>query len=450
MQLNSQTRRKLRQQNLIHIILLLTLLLTSAWLTQQYRWQLDLSAYQRNSLNEASIKILKQLEDDIEIIVFINNNSRLRKAIQILISRYQQHKNNIHLQFTNPDTDPEQARALGISSNGELLINYQGRQERLQQINEQTLSNALLRLARSNDHWLVFSSGHGERSPHNEQDYNYSEFTQRLNNKGLRIQTLSLDNQTTIPDNTTVFIIASPQNDFSATETKAIHNFLNKGGNILWLLDPGSLHGLESVAEHLDITVLPGHIIDANTQKFGIEQVDFVVANSYPSGSLTDNFSQFTVFPQVAAIKYGHNKQFQASPFLKSLDSSWTETGPFKGHIKYNANSEEQLGPFNYGIALTKAAATAQQQQRIIVIGDSDFLSNTFIGNGGNLELGLNIINWLTHDDQLIQIRPIEAADRQLALHDWQIISIAMLFIFALPLSLCIAATTIWLKRRRK
>lgn len=84
------------------------------------------------------------------------------------------------------------------------------------------------------------------------------------------------------------------------------------------------------------------------------------------------------------------------------------------------------------------------------VIGDGDFLSNTYLGNGGNLNLGINIINWLSRDDNLIAISATTAPDTQLNLSRNAALLIGFGFLFALPLALFAAGWMIWLKRRRR
>ena len=184
----------------------------------RYSGQIDLSAQQRNSLHERSQDILAQLDGPVTIQVFIEQQPDTRQAIARLLQRYQQHKADLHWRFIDPNADPATTRELGIASNGELLIEYRQRQERLQQLSEQTLSNALQRLAREQQHWVVFLSGHGERDPYGRANHDYQQLTQRLNQQGFRVQTQALLSQARIPDNTGLLVIAGPRSDYLAAE----------------------------------------------------------------------------------------------------------------------------------------------------------------------------------------------------------------------------------------
>lgn len=98
----------------------------------------------------------------------------------------------------------------------------------------------------------------------------------------------------------------------------------------------------------------------------------------------------------------------------------------------------------------TGSADADKKEQRIVVMGDGDFLSNTFLGNGGNLDLGLNLVNWLNHDDTLIAVGARTAPDTTLNLSRTATAVIGLGFLFFLPLLLLGFGLTIWLKRRKR
>jgi ABC-type uncharacterized transport system involved in gliding motility auxiliary subunit len=88
--------------------------------------------------------------------------------------------------------------------------------------------------------------------------------------------------------------------------------------------------------------------------------------------------------------------------------------------------------------------------QRVVVIGDGDFLSNTYLGNAGNLGLGLNIVQWLSHDDASLDISIKSAPDTSLVLGKVAQAVIGLGFLFGLPVLLLVTGILIWLLRRRR
>ena len=452
MNINPKSRLQLRLQNISFVILLVLLTGLLAYLSQQHSAEFDWTRGQRNTLAQASIELLDTLDKPIHFTVYATEAETLRKPITDLLSRYQRAYAQVSVEFINPETEPALVRERGITKNGEVVLQYAGRSEHLDRPSEQSVTNALQRLARSEQRWLVFLTGHGERAPHGKANFDLSDWVTQLEDKGLRAQTHNLAEHPQIPDNTAVLVIASPQVDLLAGEVTIIKQYVARGGNLLWLADPGSLHGLDSLAKQLGIEFLPGTIVDPTTQIFGISDPRFAIVPEYPAHAITQNFSTLTLFPQARGLKIIPGTDWQATPLLVSLKRSWAETGPLSGQIKFNAGSDIQ-GPLIVGAALQRTLTqkdNATLQQRVFVAGDGDFLSNAYLGNGGNLDLGLHIVNWLSHDDRFISIPAKTAMDIRLHLTPVQEGVIAFGFLLLLPLLLLGTGVTLWWQRRKR
>ena len=81
-------------------------------------------------------------------------------------------------------------------------------------------------------------------------------------------------------------------------------------------------------------------------------------------------------------------------------------------------------------------------------MGDGDFLTNTYLGNSGNNELGTRIINWLSSDDEFIAIPPKVASDTQLNISSTILGVMGIGFLFILPAILMVIGITIGLRRK--
>jgi hypothetical protein len=82
-------------------------------------------------------------------------------------------------------------------------------------------------------------------------------------------------------------------------------------------------------------------------------------------------------------------------------------------------------------------------------LGDADFLSNSFLGNGANLDLGISLIQWLNHDDSLIDIPAKIAPDTALDITDTWSLVFGLGFLFILPIAFIVIGIVIWLKRKK-
>ena len=459
MEITRRSRLLLRLQSLVFTILFVGVIGLLAWLSTQYVFQVDWTSGGRNTISEDTRQLLGTLDNEIHITAFAREDELLRKQIQSQIGTYQRFKPDITLAFVNPDTSPERVREQGVTVDGELVISYQGRSENLTSLSESSITNALLRLSRQGDRWSVFLSGHAESDPHGEANFDLGLFGKELERGGFNVQQLNLA-ENVIPSNTSLLVIASPRVSLLPGEVEQIGAWVEQGGNLLWFAEPGEERGLTPLAEQLDIEFLPGTIVDATSQLFGVSNPSIVVVSGYPSQAITREMSSVTVFPEAAALDISDSDTWQATPLLTTLNRSWTETGELAGEISFDADSDERAGPLDLGVALTRslqvstadgdAAGEESREQRIVVIGDGDFLSNTYLGNAGNLGLGLNIVNWLSHDEDYIDIRIKSAPDTSLELGRIAQGVIGLGFLIGLPLLLLLTGAIIWLRRRRR
>jgi ABC-type uncharacterized transport system involved in gliding motility auxiliary subunit len=457
MQVTRSSRRQLQLQNLVFVAGLLVFMGLLAWLSTRYSFDADWTSSGRNSLSIDSRQLLDEMPDPVQVTAFATENALIREHIRDLIGRYQRYKPNLELEFVNPDTEPETVRELGISLDGELLLEYQGRKEKVQSLSEQTLTNTLLRIARQKQRKVSFLSGHGERDPLGQANHDLGTFGQSLEQKGIILDTLKLAETPEIPADTNLLVIADPRIVLLPGEIQLVHRYLQAGGNLLWLVEPGPIAGLDPVSETLGIEFLPGTIVDATTQLFGIDNPAFALITAYPMHPVTREMTSLTLFPQATALDVSAPQEWQTEPLLTTLDRAWTEIGPLSGTIRFDEDSDERMGPLDIGFVFSrvknkKDAGDEENdaEQRVIVIGDSDFLSNAYLGNGGNVELGLNLFNWLNHDDQFIAVTARTTSDANLELGTTAQIIIGFGFLFGIPLVLLGAGTAIWWRRRNR
>jgi ABC-type uncharacterized transport system involved in gliding motility auxiliary subunit len=457
--MDKTTRNKIRLQSTVFLVLFLLVMGILAWLSQLYSVSIDLTQNARNSLSPESIRLVQSLQQPLKVTIFATPGNETGSMLNQLFRRYQDQQGLIQVETLNPDLYPELLRQYDIRQDAEIIIEYQDRSEKISLATESRVTNSIQRLLRQGERWVVFLQGHGERNPYSEANHDFSEFAARLASKGYTIENLNLTEVSSIPQNTDVLVIASPQIALLPGELDLIKDHIEKGGNLLWLADPGTvISPLDLLADALAIEFLPGIIVDPNSQLLGLDRVDFALVAQYPRHPITQNVESLSLYPQAQAIEYhGDETQWQPLNFLLSDESSWNETGELKGEIHNGDNADELNGPLNIGITLSRSTmatpienGSGSSEQRIAVVGDADFLSNNYLGNGANLELGLNLLNWLSHDDNLISINPRSAPDTRLELSQTQQLIIAVVFLIILPLLLVGLGLRIWLKRRSR
>ncbi|MEY3243884.1 MAG: hypothetical protein RJB20_124, partial [Pseudomonadota bacterium] len=438
----------------------LMLVVLLGYLAGQYHVAKDITQANRNILTQGSVNVLKQMKEPINITVFATKDDatggdNFRKGMIDFIARYQREKKNVNLKFINPSIEPKLAQDAGVKEDGEVVVEFNKRSEHIiPPIAEQEMTNLLVRLSRTNQQAVMYLDGHGERNLLGVKNHDIGEFGKQLEKKGFKFANPDLTVAQAVPSNGAMLVIASPQVKVSEVEAKKIKAYLERGGNLLWLVDDNNLRGLESVAEYLGMTVSPGIALDMASAQYGADaRVSF--ASLYGEHAITKNFMLRTLFPeahQVTAIGNDENG-WKVSNLVEVAPNGWLITGKLVKDAKPEFNEKtDKRGPINIGVALERIYG--KKGQRVVVMGNANFLSNTFITNGGNLDLGVNIVNWLAGDDQLITIQPMPLKDINVTIPDSDTGRLVAWLVFHgfqyfLPLAMMVAGFYFWWKRRK-
>jgi ABC-type uncharacterized transport system involved in gliding motility auxiliary subunit len=278
-------------------------------------------------------------------------------------------------------------------------------------------------------------------------NHDLGEFGKALSQQGYQVVGLDLATTPTPPDNTALLVIASPSKSFMAGELERIQDYLATGGNLLLLSDPDNTAAASLVETLTGIQQLPGTIVDANVRELGIDNPAVALVPAYPEHPAVESFKLLSLYPQAAAFSAPKDSIWQVTTILKTLERSWNETGPLSGEIQRNPELGEEAGPLVIGYALSRTEDSAEQ--RILVIGDSDFLSNSFIANAGNLDLGLAMVRWLTQDDHMVGIPAALADDSELHLSKTATAVIGLGSLIVLPLLLLLFGLSMAWRRNR-
>ena len=451
MKISPHKHQQIRLKNGLITLALLGVLGSLAWLSTRYTVQTDITANAGNSLSQASQKLLASLPDKIQLTAYIKKDQSLRSQITQLVARYKRHKTELTLTFIDPDSQPEKVRELNIDPTGAVIVEYQGRTEKLNFIDESSLTNALLQLANADERWVTFLSGHGERAPDGIANFDLGQFGKELDRRKIKAQSVNPATMPAIPDNSALLVLSAPAVSLLSGEIELIKNYIRQGGNLLLLTDPDNRQ-LDALEQVLGLRQLPGTLVDSSSKLYGINDPSFVLVGEYPAHPITQGLQTISLYPLSAALEISEETDFQAVELLKSAAKSWTETGPIAGKILFDADGEEKQGPLTFAYALTRPSTRSgqTQEQRIVVVGDGDFLSNAYLGNVGNLDMGLRMITWLLHDDRFINIPAKTASDKSLQLSQVSVAVIGFGFLLVIPLLLMGTGFYIWRKRKQR
>ena len=388
----------------LFVLLLLGVVIATGWLAARYDRYWDWTAEGENSLSPESLAILERVGAPLRATVFIDPRDPLAKTIERLLARYSQEVPRMAVRVLDPQLFPEQARNARVSLSGQILLEYEGRRETLSQIGERAVSAAIARLSTSHAPWIAALEGHGERRIDGEAPTDLGRFGEELEDRGYLLRALDLATVADVPVNTHLLVLSTPTIPLFPGEVERLLKYVERGGNLLWLMDPGPLNGLEPLAEALGLDVLPGTIVDAAAARFSRDTPAVAVISDYPDDTLGEGLQTPALLPGAVAFGTEVAPGWEIASFLTTGIDSWNETGRVQGDVYRDEVVGEQPGPLAVVLALTRPIGDGERVQRVVVTGDGDFIGNAQIGAYGNGTLGLKLIRWLSGEDNFLAL----------------------------------------------
>lgn len=437
-------------QGWVYTLLCVVIAVCIAALSARFGFIADWSAGARATITPQSQSLLRQLKGPLEITSYARPGD-LRTKTSLLVERYHRFKHDIALKFVDPDADPVATQDANITTDGELVLAWNGRTQHVTQLDEPGFSDALVRLARGGNKLVAFITGDGERDATGKNPADLGAFVQRLATRGIRALPLNLAQAAEVPRNANLVVLASPQAALLPASVQKLQDYVADGGNLLWLAEPGNDDlGLAPLAQALGIKRLPGQLFDAQSAT-ATGDARMLVASHYPPQTITDGFSVNTVFPRTAALAALPGAAWNVQPILQSGARSWNQTAPVDpARAVFDPNSGALKGPLTFGYALNRLSPSPDKnQQRVVVIGGGDFLSNAYLADGGNLAFGERVFDWLLGDDALASVAQ-PAPDAVMKPTRAQLGALTFGYLLALPILLILIGLAISWRRRRR
>ncbi len=451
MRMNRSSRLVLRIQGLVFILAFMTVLVLIAWLSTRFVIATNWSDAGRTALSESSVRLLERLDEPVDVVVFVRPDDVLADHMQDLVRRYQDHKADFRYRVVNPDARPDLVRDFGVEGSGELILEYRGRQERVRAPSEPRISAALERIHRSDTRPIVYMSGHGERDLLGKANHDLGSFGQYLMDRGHRLQPARPGD--TLPRDAALVVVAGPRSDWMSGTRRELTEYLDQGGNLLWLVDDQDERRLGFLAEHLAIELVPGVVVEPRAEELlGVDNPRLLVLGDYPGHVALRELGGVSLFNAARALDHAGDNDWNPAPLLVTEERHWSETGN-PDSPGFDAGDGDTRGPLVVGLSLDRPLpgddSRAEGEQRVAVIGDADFLSNAYLGNGENLKLGLKLVDWLSAGDGIVDIHGRAAPDQRLHMGERRLLATGLGFLVALPVLSLLVAGGLWWRRRR-
>ncbi len=437
-------------------MILLTLMLLAAlnYLGARKYKVFDFSSAKVNSLSDQSKTLLKNLNEDLLVLYFYQRGAEgvdeNRRAFDDLIKKYRDESPLVKLQFVEVNENPKLTEEFGVNKgSGLVFVQYKGRKSRIEKIDEQELTGALVKVTRDKDKKIYFTTGHGERDFDDAKEpAAMNIFRKLMESNRYVVSPLSLNTTPEVPADADLVFVAGAQHEFLDHEKKALENYMKRGGSLVLALKGKSSSGLsEWLSSKLGVKI---------TQDYVVQVMDTPLGKA-----VNPQVTPVTQFSETEAITkpFGRNELVVMKLPSAIVKEKTPEGIVYEDLARTDANAmgfpdtkfsgAAKPGPFSVAATLKgKFSPDATKDFSMVVFSDVDFLSNQLLYKNINRDLALNTVAALAKEENVISISPKEVDVTQMQITEGQFYVFIFGFIIPVPILMLIISGTLWYRRR--
>jgi len=442
---------------LLMTLIFIAILVAFNFLSMRHFKRWDLTAEKRFSLAPESVEILKNLQSPVTVLYFASGGSQSDTGL--LLDQYRAASSKLQVQTIDPDAQPTLARQYGVTTYGTLVLVAGERQVTVSNPTESEITSALIKLMRTTQPVVYFTTGHGERDLEDGGNLGFSNTKSGLERDGFQIKPLMLATTSTVPADAAVVVVGGPHAAFAPGEVDILRTYLARGGRVMVMVD-SSLDtqdhklgdaGLGGLLSEWGITLRDDFVLDPVSSQ--VTDPGVTIAAKYGPSPITQKLGNMaTFFPgtRSMALATPAPSNITLTPLVQTSDQSWGaanldavvngfRTGSFPGPGAQDAKGS---------LVIAAQAENSQTKARLVVFGCSSFAANVVSPQPGNLDMALNAVNWLAEQESQITIRPKPFETRQLIPSTRMTIQVFGISIILMPLAVLAVGAIVWWRRR--
>ena len=451
------------------LLLLIVFLIGVSYIGNRFNRSFDLTEEGINSLSEQTTKALKSLDSDLTFYIFFKGDkiseqiTAVKGELKNDLALYKQNSSKVKVVFLNTYKNNLKAEEylsdLPDKNQQELFIfvNYKDKKIRVDlPFSEEALTSAIIKAQKREFKEILVLTGHGEKDLNNEEPGGLKILKQSLMDSGFILKEWNFIQQGAPSGSPSLVVSLGPSQAFLSAEKSWLKEYLSKGGKLLLGLDPRERHGLQDFLKSYGVLFKDNFILSQLGLFYGgaskalgvLFDRDHPITKSFSARQavLFEKASSLDISPEAfehfkfSYLVKSHNKSFTAPELQKKIkmgalnsQTMAVEVQPKQEASSHSSHSHSSKGK-NEGF-------------RLVVFGDSDFLSNRYIYEGANRDLALNTFVALTGEEELISIRPKQPKGTKITLNRPQRTSL-ILFYIILPFLFLLTGLWLWFKRR--
>ena len=438
---------------IVSSILFLMLLAALNWLGVRHNERFDMTEAHVFTLSPQARQILDGLQTNLEMTAFVEAGHD--PALESTLASFAQGSPLVSTEVIDPDQRPELAQRYDIRSYGTVRVQYRDQSSTVTQPNEETLTNAIIKVTRSRSETVYFLQGQGEPEIDDlASPSGYGQASADLQNEQYTVRPLLLLQEGVVPDDATLVAVAAPLRPLQAREIRALENFLNGGGRAIFLLPPQTGGELKPLLESFGVVLGDDIVVDEVVRLFqgpalGLEPM----VETYGPHPITRDLRERTVFPMTRSVRTGEQREgLTLTSIAKTSPSSWADEDLEELFEQSTAerDDDEATGPISIGVAVTADLARlgrGEGEARLVVYGTAALADNQRINMLFNRDLFLNSFGWLADQGGLVSLRPRSLRNSRIQFSRQEAIALFYLSVLVLPELLLVIGLGVWWRR---
>ena len=401
------------------------------------------------TLSDETKKVLAGLKEPVQFIRFDKKSGG--DPLAETLAQYRKASPQVTYQVVDPQERPDIARQYEVRHMGDIIATSGGRTEHLKDSDEQSLTSAILKVTEARQKSVCFVTGHGERSLTGNDGEGFSDVQKELERDNYTVKPINLVEAKQVPAECDVVVVAGPKTGYFPEEAESLEKYLEAGGKVLALVDPGTDPKLDPLFTPWNISVAKDLALDVSGagQLFGLGAAVPVVTH-YGTSPITEGLEgRMTFFPLARTVGAADKKNYQkpVTDLLTTSNRSFAKNNwdQKQKELKFEQD-KDRPGPLTLGVS--EEQKDGAKLARLVVIGNSAFASNAFLTLQSNGDLFDNTVNWLAQDENLISIRPKTPTNRRVTLTLAQERLFYWFSLLLVPGVVFVTGMVLWWKRR--
>ncbi len=457
-------KKKFMIRSVVWVVVVALIVIFGVQLAYLAPWTYDMTGQQIFNLSGETKTVAEELPGTVRIGAVYSQNNK-DAMVEALLKEYEKLSEKIEVEFLDAEKNPAALAGYEMGevkavANGTIIVNANGRYKVIaptdlftsdengnQFYGESEITGAIRYVTAETLPKIYFLIGHEELNTQTD----LSEAVSMLERDAYAVDTLSLLEKGSVPDDAAMVVVVSPAQDLAQSEKEALDRYLENDGKLLMMVDPtlsantNSLKNFEEIAGSYGVNIANNFVFEED-QSYYLTTSNMYLIPRYGDHAVTQQMiaeQKYVVLPLVRGLsETEHGETVKMTPLLQSSASSWMRTDVTIADE--GMTGADVPGPINLAYAVEKNGS------RAVIIGDSNFITNGNLTMQGNGSLFVNSVDWLqgNRESSIIAGKVINSSS--MIVRGTDFVKLMIICCVVMPLVMFVGAIFVWRAKKNK